>query len=151
MGEPTQMQMAVAERGLMVIDAVAQGRAGHAARNEGENAIYKAMHDIAWIQNYTFDKPSELLGPSKMTVTVIETENKAHNVVPSQCRFVIDTRVNENHRFEEILAEMKKNMLSELSPRSTRLRSTSISTNHPLVASGLALGQNLLRFTHNVR
>lgn len=140
-GEPTQMQMAVAERGLMVIDAVAQGRAGHAARNEGENAIYKALHDITWIQNFTFDKPSELLGPSKMTVTVIETENKAHNVVPAQCRFVIDTRVNENHSFEEILAEMKKNMLSELTPRSTRLRSTSISTNHPLVASGLALGR----------
>jgi acetylornithine deacetylase len=141
-GEPTQMQMAVAERGLMVVDAVAQGRAGHAARNEGENAIYKALQDIAWIQNYTFDKPSELLGPSKMTVTVIETENKAHNVVPAQCRFVIDTRVNEHHSFEEILAEMKKNMRSELSPRSTRLRSTSISTNHPLVASGLALGRN---------
>ena len=140
-GEPTQMQMAVAERGLMVIDAVAEGRAGHAARNEGENAIYKAMQDIAWIKGFHFEKISALLGPSKMSVTVIETENKAHNVVPAQCRFVIDVRVNEYYRFEEILDEMRKNMLSEISPRSTRLRSTSISTDHPLVQAGIALGR----------
>ena len=140
-GEPTQMQMAVAERGLMVVDAVAYGRAGHAARNEGENAIYKAMKDIAWINGYRFGKVSDLLGPSKMTVTVIETENKAHNVVPAQCRFVIDTRVNEHYSFEELLEEMRKNMLSELTPRSTRLRATSISKDHPLVQSGLALGR----------
>ncbi len=140
-GEPTQMQMAVAERGLMVIDAVAQGRAGHAARNEGENAIYKAMLDIAWIHGFTFEKTSKLLGPTKMTVTVIETDNKAHNVVPAQCRFVIDTRVNEHYSFEEILDVMRKNMVSELTPRSTRLRSTSISTDHPLVQSGIALGR----------
>jgi len=141
-GEPTQMQMAVAERGLMVIDAVAQGRAGHAARNEGENAITIAMKDIEWINGHTFTKVSELLGPSKMTVTVIETENKAHNVVPAQCRFVIDTRVNENYSFEELLDVMRQNMNSELTPRSTRLRSTFISTDHPLVQSGLALGRS---------
>jgi len=140
-GEPTQMQMAVSERGLMVIDAVAEGRAGHAARNEGENAIYKAMQDIAWIKGFYFEKTSELLGPSKMSVTVIETDNKAHNVVPAQCRFVIDVRVNEFYRFEEVLDEMRKNMLSEISPRSTRLRSTSISTDHPLVQAGIALGR----------
>jgi acetylornithine deacetylase len=140
-GEPTQMQMAVAERGLMVIDAVAQGRAGHAARNEGENAIYTAMKDIAWIHGFSFEKISTLLGPTKMTVTVIETENKAHNVVPAQCRFVIDTRVNEHYTFEEILEVMRKHMQSELTPRSTRLRSTSISMDHPLVQSGIALGR----------
>jgi acetylornithine deacetylase len=140
-GEPTQMQMAVAERGLLVIDALAQGRAGHAARNEGENAIYKAMKDIAWINGFSFEKISELLGPSKMTVTVIETENKAHNVVPAQCRFVIDTRVNEHYTFEEILEVMRQHIQSELNPRSTRLRSTSISMDHPLVQSGIALGR----------
>jgi acetylornithine deacetylase len=140
-GEPTQMQMAVAERGLMVIDAVAQGRAGHAARNEGENAIYTAMKDIAWIHGFSFEKISTLLGPTKMTVTVIETENKAHNVVPAQCRFVIDTRVNEHYTFEEILEVMRKHMQSELTPRSTRLRSSSISMDHPLVQSGIALGR----------
>jgi acetylornithine deacetylase len=140
-GEPTKMQMAVAERGLMVIDAVAEGRAGHAARNEGENAIYKAMQDIAWIKGFYFEKTSDLLGPSKMSVTVIETDNKAHNVVPAQCRFVIDTRVNEHYSFEEILDVMRKNLQSEISPRSTRLRSTAISTDHPLVQSGIALGR----------
>ncbi|MFY7652006.1 MAG: M20/M25/M40 family metallo-hydrolase, partial [Chitinophagaceae bacterium] len=92
-GEPTKLEMAVAERGLMVIDCVAQGRAGHAARNEGENALYKALDDINWIRNYHFEKVSDLLGESRLTVTVIETENKQHNVVPSQCKFVIDVRV----------------------------------------------------------
>ena len=82
-GEPTQMQMAVAERGLMVIDCIAEGKAGHAARNEGDNAIYKAIKDIEWFYVYQFPKVSELLGPVKMSVTSIETENKAHNVVPS--------------------------------------------------------------------
>ena len=94
-GEPTQMQMAVAEKGLLVLDAVATGRAGHAAREEGENALYKAMEDIQWLKNHQFEKVSDLLGPVKTTVTVIETENKAHNVVPAHCKFVIDCRVNE--------------------------------------------------------
>ena len=94
-GEPTLMQMAVAEKGLMVLDATAIGRAGHAARNEGESALYKALEDIEWIRNHSFSKVSDLLGPVKMSVTVIETENKAHNVVPAQCKFVIDCRVNE--------------------------------------------------------
>lgn len=91
-GEPTQMNMAVAEKGLMVLDCVAEGRAGHAARDEGENSIYKAMKDIEWFNSYRFDKASDLLGPVKMSVTVIETENKAHNVVPPQCKFVVDCR-----------------------------------------------------------
>ncbi|HKB43258.1 MAG TPA: M20/M25/M40 family metallo-hydrolase, partial [Chitinophagaceae bacterium] len=94
-GEPTQLEMAIAERGLMVIDCTAQGRAGHAARNEGENSLYVAIEDINWIRNYQFDKVSKLLGESRMSVTVIETENKQHNVVPSQCKFVMDVRVNE--------------------------------------------------------
>lgn len=141
-GEPTKLEMAVAERGLMVIDCIAQGRAGHAARNEGENALYKALEDIEWIRNCRFDKVSDLLGESRMTVTVIETENKQHNVVPSQCKFVIDVRVNELYTFEEILDALKNNLKSQFKPRTTRMKSTSISLDHPLVKAGLALGRN---------
>jgi acetylornithine deacetylase len=141
-GEPTEMQMAVAEKGLMVLDCVATGKAGHAAREEGDNSIYKALKDIDWLQNYQFPKVSPLLGPVKMSVTVIETENKAHNIVPSQCKFVVDTRVNELYTFEEILAVISENVKSEIRPRSTRLRSSSIALDHPLVKAGLALRRN---------
>lgn len=140
-GEPTLMQMAVAERGLMVLDCTAQGKAGHAARNEGENAVYKALKDIEWFQQYQLQKVSPLLGPSKMTVTVIETDNKAHNVVPAQCRFVVDVRVNEQYTFEEILAIIREHIQSEVQPRSTRLRSTAIALDHPIVKAGLDLGR----------
>ena len=140
-GEPTLMQMAVAERGLMVLDGVTTGKAGHAARNEGENTIYKAMQDINWLSTYQFPKVSELLGPVKMSVTVIETENKAHNMVPAQCRFVVDVRVNELYTFEEILATIKENVQSEIVPRSTRLRSSNIALDHPLVKAGKDLGR----------
>lgn len=138
-GEPTLMQMAVAERGLMVLDGIAHGRAGHAARNEGENALYKALQDIEWIRQYQFEKVSPLLGPSKMSVTVIETENKAHNIVPATCRFVVDVRVNEMYTFDEILDLIRANIQSDIQPRSTRLRSTSIALDHPLVKAGLHL------------
>ena len=140
-GEPTQMQMAVAERGLMVIDCTANGKAGHAARNEGENALYKAVDDINWIWNYKFDKVSPLLGESKMTVTVIDTDNKQHNVVPWQCKFVMDVRVNELYTFDEILQILKQNLKSELQPRTTRMKPTSISLEHPLVKAGINLGR----------
>ncbi len=140
-GEPTQMQMAVAERGLMVLDCVSHGKAGHAARNEGENAIYKALKDISWFNSYQLDKISPLLGPSKMSVTVIETENKAHNVVPAVCKFVVDTRVNELYSFEEVIELIKANVDCEVKPRSTRLRSTSIALDHPLVQAGTSLGR----------
>lgn len=140
-GEPTQMHMAVAEKGLMVLDCVAKGKAGHAAREEGENAIYNALKDIAWFQSYKFPNESDLLGPMKMSVTVIETENKAHNVVPAHCKFVVDTRVNELYTFEEVLETIKSNVQCEIQPRSTRLRSTSIALDHPLIQSGIALGR----------
>jgi len=140
-GEPTKLEMAVAERGLMVIDCTAQGRAGHAARNEGENALYKALDDINWIRNYHFEKVSDLLGESRLTVTVIDTENKQHNVVPSQCKFVIDVRVNELYSFEEILEALKLNLKSQFKPRTTRMKSTSIALDHPLVKAGIALGK----------
>lgn len=140
-GEPTLLQMAVAERGLMVLDCTSNGKAGHAARSEGENALYKAMADITWFQQFELPKVSELLGPSKMTVTVVETDNKAHNVVPSQCKFVVDIRVNELYSFEELLAIINSNIQSDVQPRSTRLKSTSISKDHPLVQAGTALGK----------
>src|SRR5258705_1778108 len=140
-GEPTQMQMAVAEKGLMVLDCIATGRAGHAAREEGDNAIYKTIKDIEWFNTYKFGKISDLLGPVKMSVTVIETENKAHNVVPSQCRFVVDCSVNELYSFEEMLEIIRSNVRSDVNPRSTRLRSSSIAVNHPLVEAGLKLGR----------
>ncbi len=140
-GEPTQMEMAIAERGLMVLDCTANGKAGHAAREEGENALYKAMKDINWIQLYKFPKVSPLLGPVKMSVTVISTDNKAHNIVPAQCQFVVDARVNELYTFEEVLDVIGNNISSVIVPRSTRLRSTSIPVDHPLVQSGLALGR----------
>ena len=140
-GEPTRLEMAVAERGLMVIDCTAIGRAGHAARNEGENALYKALEDIEWIRNYQFDRVSPLLGESRMSVTVIETENRQHNVVPSQCKFVMDVRVNELYTFEEILDALKNNLKSQFKPRTIRMKPTSISLDHPLVKAGLALGR----------
>jgi acetylornithine deacetylase len=140
-GEPTLMQMAVAERGLLVLDCMAEGKAGHAAREEGDNAIYKAIKDIDWFQSYKFTKNSELLGPVKMCVTSIETDNKAHNVVPSQCSFVADIRVNELYTFEEVLEVIHQNIQCKIEPRSTRLRSTSIALDHPIIKAGVALGR----------
>jgi acetylornithine deacetylase len=139
-GEPTLLQLAVAERGLMVLDCLATGVAGHAARQEGVNALYKAVADINWISSYAFEKVSDFLGPVQTTVTVIETENKAHNVVPAQCKFVVDVRVNELYTFEDILTVFSKNLTSEIKPRSTRLRSTAVAMDHPLVTAGLQLG-----------
>ena len=140
-GEPTQMQMAVAERGLLVMDCTADGIAGHAAREEGENALYKAVDDIAWIRNYRFEKISTLLGQSKMSVTVINTDNKAHNVVPSSCNFVIDARINELYSFEEVIDTINKNIKSSVTPRSLRMRSSFIPLEHPLVMAGTSLGR----------
>lgn len=141
-GEPTQMQMAVAERGLLVLDVIAQGTAGHAARDEGANAIYKAMKDIDWFRSYQFEKVSELLGPVKMTVTSLETTNKAHNVVPSECRFVVDIRINELYTHEEVIDFVKQKIQSEVTPRSCRLRSSMIAIDHPLVKAGLQSGRS---------
>jgi acetylornithine deacetylase len=140
-GEPTQLEMAVAERGLMVIDCIAQGRAGHAAREEGENALYKAMEDINWIKNFKFEKVSALLGECRLSVTVIETDNKQHNVVPGQCKFVIDARINELYNFDEIQEIFKLHLKSSFQPRSTRMKSTSIALDHPLVKAGIQLGK----------
>lgn len=140
-GEPTNMEMAVAERGLMVIDCLASGVAGHAARNEGENALYKAIDDINWIRNHTFEKISELLGETRISVTVIDTHNRQHNVVPAECKFILDVRINELYSFEEILEPLRTNLKSTIKPRSMRMRSSSISLEHPLVKAGTRLGK----------
>lgn len=142
-GEPTQMQLAVAEKGLLVLDVVAYGKAGHAAREEGENAIYKAMQDIAWFENYQFPQQSPTLGPVKMSVTVIQTENKAHNVVPAECRFVVDIRVTDAYSHEAVLEIVQQHVKSKVTPRSLRMRATSIDSNHPLVKAGIALGKHV--------
>jgi acetylornithine deacetylase len=139
-GEPTSMQMAVAERGLLVVDALAKGVAGHAAREEGINALTIALKDIQKIDQLQFDKISELTGKTTAKVTVIETENKAHNVVPASCKFVLDVRVNELYSFEEVLQLMEQQMKSEITPRSFRLKSTLIPLDHPLVKAGKKLG-----------
>ncbi|HAN39290.1 MAG TPA: acetylornithine deacetylase [Chitinophagaceae bacterium] len=140
-GEPTQMQMAVAERGLMVIDAVATGKAGHAARQEGVNALYIAVNDIAWCKAYAFERVSDFLGPVQTTVTSIHTPNTQHNVVPDTCSFVIDVRVNELYHFEEVLTTLQAKMQSVLTPRSTRLKSSMIALDTPLVQAGIQLGK----------
>lgn len=138
-GEPTRMAMAVAERGLFVVDAEAQGVAGHAARDEGRNAIYEALSDIEWIRSYHFPKVSDLLGPVKMTVTQIEAGTR-HNVVPDRCRFVIDVRTNDCYTNEEVLAIMQHHCRSRLVPRSLRLQPSHIAADHPLVQAAVHLG-----------
>ncbi len=139
-GEPTGMHLAVAERGLLVIDCLAHGVSGHAARGEGVNAISAAMQDIAWFSSYAFDRVSGLLGPVRMSVTMIQAGSQ-HNVIPAECRFTADIRVNELYTFEELLEIIRAHTSCDLEPRSFRLRSTRIADEHPLVRSGLALGR----------
>jgi acetylornithine deacetylase len=138
-GEPTSLQMAVAEKGLMVLDGVARGQSGHAARNEGINALYLALDDIWNIRNFVFEKTSPLLGNVKATVTQIQSGTQ-HNVVPDTCTFVVDVRSNACYTNEEIHALLQSRVQSELKARSYRLQSTAISLEHPLVQAGLALG-----------
>jgi acetylornithine deacetylase len=130
-GEPTKMELAVAERGLMVLDCVAKGKAGHAARNEGINAIYEALKDIKWFKTHQFPKVSEVLGPVKMSVTVIEAGSQ-HNVVPAECKFVVDVRVPDTYANEELLQLIKESVLCEVNARSTRLNSSGLPAGHPL-------------------
>jgi acetylornithine deacetylase len=140
-GEPTELQLAVAEKGLLVLDCMAHGKAGHAAREEGENAIYNAVKAIEWFRDFRFEKISATLGEVKMTVTSIVTENKAHNVVPANCHFVVDIRVTDAYTHEEILNTIQQNLDVDVQPRSTRLRSSSIAMDHPVVRAGIALGK----------
>ena len=138
-GEPTGMQPAIAEKGLMVIDAVAHGKAGHAARNEGDNAIYHAMKDIQWLSEWQFPKQSELLGPVKQTVTIVNAGTQ-HNVIPDTCTFTIDVRSNECYTNEEIFAFFQEHLTSELKARSFRLSSSKIDVEHPFVQACIKEG-----------
>ncbi|RZK68078.1 MAG: M20/M25/M40 family metallo-hydrolase [Pedobacter sp.] len=139
-GEPTQMNLAIAERGLLVLDCTSTGKAGHAAREEGDNAIYKALADIEWFRNYRFPKISEVFGPLKMTVTIINAGSQ-HNVVPATCTFTVDVRVTDAYTNEEVLEIIRANVSCDVKPRSIRLKPSSIDKGHPLVQSGIALGR----------
>lgn len=141
-GEPTGMDLGVAEKGLMVLDCTVLGKAGHAARNEGENAIYKALSDIDWFRNFEFEQKSELLGPVKMTVTQINAGTQ-HNVIPDKCSFVVDVRSNELYSNEELLQEIQNSVTCDVNARSTRLSSTATPLNHPIVKRGLEINRIL--------
>jgi acetylornithine deacetylase len=138
-GEPTDCQLAIAEKGLMVVDAEVKGLAGHAARNEGVNAIYLALDDINKIKSFEFPEISPVLGPVKCTVTVINA-GKQHNVVPDLCHYTIDCRVNECYTLEQVLETLKTLVQAELTPRSIRLQSSKIPDGHPVLAAAAALG-----------
>jgi acetylornithine deacetylase len=140
-GEPTLMQLAVAEKGLLVLDIVVKGTASHAAHNNPDNPIYNAMPVIEWFKTYQFEKISDVLGPVKMTVTQISA-GKQHNVVPAECHLVVDIRVNDKYNNQEILATVKANVAAEVTPRSMHLNASSIPVAHGLVQAGIALGRS---------
>lgn len=138
-GEPTGMQPAVAEKGLMVIDITAHGKSGHAARGEGVNALYAALDDLCWIRSYQFDRVSTFLGATKMQATVIQAGTQ-HNVVPDTCNIVVDVRTNELYTNEEVFNIIQQHCQSECRARSFRLHSSRIDLQHPLVQRCIALG-----------
>ncbi|MDB5014758.1 MAG: acetylornithine deacetylase [Daejeonella sp.] len=140
-GEPTQMNLAIAEKGLMVLDCQAHGKAGHAAREEGDNAIYRALKDIEWLQNYQFPKVSEVFGPVKMSVTIINAGSQ-HNVVPATCDFTVDVRVTDSYKNEEVLEIIRQHVSCDVKARSIRLKPSSINKEHPIVQAGIALGKS---------
>lgn len=139
-GEPTGMQPAVAEKGLMVIDMVSRGKSGHAARNEGVNAIYEMLDDLVWIRDYRFRKESPFLGATKMTVTVIHAGTQ-HNVIPDECQAVIDVRTNEYYKNEYVFEFLRRQLHSDIHARSFRLQSSRIDMEHPLIQKCVAMGK----------
>lgn len=142
-GEPTLLDIAIAERGLLVLDCYSSGKAGHAAHINGCNSsIYQAMQDVFWVQGYNFEKVSDLLGPVKMTVTQINAGIQ-HNMVPAECHFVIDVRINDKYTNLEILDIISSHVASKVVPRSVNLNSSSININHPIIEAGKGLGHKL--------
>ncbi len=139
-GEPTGMQPAVAEKGLMVIDMTAHGKSGHAARGEGINAIYEALDDMCWIRNYKYQKVSDFLGPTVMNLTVVNSGTQ-HNVIPDECKMIVDVRTNENYDNEEVFRFIDEHTKSDCKARSYHLRSSKISLDHPLVKRCVAMGK----------
>ena len=138
-GEPTGMNPAVAEKGLMVLDVIAHGKSGHAARNEGVNAIYEALDDMRWIHDYKFEKVSEFLGPTKMTLTVVNAGTQ-HNVIPDKCTMLVDIRTNEFYDNEEVYELIRQHLKSEVKAHSFRLKSSRIDPEHPLIRKCVAMG-----------
>ena len=138
-GEPTGMNPAVAEKGLMVLDVIAHGKSGHAARNEGVNAIYEALDDMRWIRDYKFGKVSEFLGPTKMTLTVVNAGTQ-HNVIPDKCTMLVDIRTNEFYDNEEVFEFIRQHLKSEVKAHSFRLKSSRIDPEHPLIKKCVAMG-----------
>ena len=138
-GEPTGMNPAVAEKGLMVLDVIAHGKSGHAARNEGVNAIYEALDDMRWIRDYKFEKVSEFLGPTKMTITVVNAGTQ-HNVIPDKCTMLVDIRTNEFYDNEEVYEFIRQHLKSEVKAHSFRLKSSRIDPEHPLIRKCVAMG-----------
>ena len=138
-GEPTGMNPAVAEKGLMVLDVIAHGKSGHAARNEGVNAIYEALDDMCWIRDYKFEKVSEFLGPTKMTLTVVNAGTQ-HNVIPDKCTMLVDIRTNEFYDNEEVYEFIRQHLKSEVKAHSFRLKSSRIAPEHPLIRKCVAMG-----------
>ena len=138
-GEPTGMNPAVAEKGLMVLDVIAHGKSGHAARNEGVNAIYEALDDMRWIRDYKFEKVSEFLGPTKMTLTVVNAGTQ-HNVIPDKCTMLVDIRTNEFYDNEEVFEFIRQHLKSEVKAHSFRLKSSRIAPEHPLIKKCVAMG-----------
>ena len=138
-GEPTGMNPAVAEKGLMVLDVIAHGKSGHAARNEGVNAIYEALDDMRWIRDYKFEKVSEFLGPTKMTLTVVNAGTQ-HNVIPDKCTMLVDIRTNEFYDNEEVFEFIRQHLKSEVKAHSFRLKSSRIDPEHPLIKKCIAMG-----------
>lgn len=138
-GEPTGMNPAVAEKGLMVLDVIAHGKSGHAARNEGVNAIYEALDDMRWIRDYKFEKVSEFLGPTKMTLTVVNAGTQ-HNVIPDKCTMLVDIRTNEFYDNEEVYEFIRQHLKSEVKAHSFRLKSSRIAPEHPLIRKCVAMG-----------
>ena len=139
-GEPTLMNLAIAEKGLMVLNCEAKGTSGHAAHGIADNAIYNAIEDINWFQTFEFPKYSETLGKVKMTVTQIEAGHQ-HNVIPATCNYVVDVRVTDAYTNQEVFEIIDSNVKSEVSPRSLRLNSSSIPKEHPIVQAGIKLGR----------
>ena len=138
-GEPTGMNPAVAEKGLMVLDVIAHGKSGHAARNEGINAIYEALDDMRWIRDYKFEKVSKFLGPTKMTLTVVNAGTQ-HNVIPDKCTMLVDIRTNEFYDNEDVYHFICKHLKSECKAHSFRLKSSHIDPNHPLIKRCVSMG-----------
>lgn len=141
-GEPTKMDLAIAEKGLLVFDAKVKGTASHAAHPNDDNPIYKTIKTLEFFRDYKFDKVSDTLGEVKLTVTQVSAGSQ-HNVVPGTTELVIDCRVNDKYNNQEIVDILGQLApCDELIPRSTRLNSSSISPNHPLVKAGVAMGKN---------